>query len=158
MFRLEVEGDIPKTSAMLTQAALRMRGVARDNVFSFAQQIRQELVSGIQQSKFQLLQLTPAYQEKKDKVYGSKPILIATSEYVDAIKVLGTASDQEIGVGFEPGQRNLSGQPLERVATSLEFGTSRMGARPHWRPIAEQAQRTIVSVGQRTYEGIGLPK
>jgi hypothetical protein len=61
--------------------------------------------------------------------------LIATKKYVRSIKAIRTV-DKKNGVMYSTGPvgKMANGIPLTRLGRWLEFGTSKMPPREHWRP------------------------
>ena len=63
--------------------------------------------------------------------------MIATGEYLEKI-ISERVEDDTSGIvfrcGMAPGIHHSSGLPLVTLQRYLENGTSRMPARPHWRP------------------------
>ena len=86
--------------------------------------------------------LTDKYAKEKARKGLDPRILIATGKYKDAIKVLREET-REDGVTYSVGVEGTfttkkNGQevelPLELLGRWLEFGTSKMPPREHWRP------------------------
>lgn len=108
---------------------------AHNSVHALALGMREDLVNRIEHQRFHHAPLAPSTVEAKKKAGLDPRILIATHEYIDAIEVepLPDGSGYRIGVGNKV--HSGSGVSMRDLARWLEFGTSKMPARPHWRPI-----------------------
>lgn len=113
---------------------------ARSTIDQFGQQFRDDLVERIESQRFRHAPLSPGYVEAKRRAGLDPRILIATHEYLDSIEVspLTDGSGVRVGVG---GRTHSGGIPMRQLARMLEFGTIRMPARPHWRPLASIYKR-----------------
>jgi hypothetical protein len=102
-----------------------------------SQQFVDEIKFKIASQLFNHAPLSRAYYEGKLKAGQDPRILIQSSEYIDSFMYEELTHETE-GITFRVGVPNTlhsgSGLPMKLLQKFLEFGTSRMPARPHWRP------------------------
>lgn len=86
--------------------------------------------------------LNPKYKAWKIRKGLDPRILIAYGYYINSIKVYRSNKDWVVGV--DPFQIHpKTGIRMKKLARYLEYGTSRMPARPHWRPAFEHVRKHI---------------
>lgn len=104
-------------------AGSRNYGRKTDSVIKkLAEEVANEVRTGVENQSFQLVALTPKYAARKARERLDPRILIATKEYIRKIKA----------VKIKTGAYGIEGN-LE-LARRLEYGTKTMKARPHWEP------------------------
>jgi hypothetical protein len=113
------------------------------------------MVDMLMGGKFDVAPLSENYAARKVRMYGARPVLIADGEYAREVKVVPTEGG-DYTVGFEDGAVASNGQLFSRIAACLEFGTSTMPGRPHWRPTIEYAQQNMPSVGRKVIGDLRL--
>ena len=75
-------------------------------------------------------------------------ILLAYHYYVNSITAYRSGNDWVVGIKpFQKHPKTL--MSMEKLARFLEFGTSRMPPRPHWRPAFYEAQKNAGKVLRR---------
>lgn len=105
-----------------------------------ATKFRDKLVSVIENQSFNWKPLSEKYKERKIKEGYDPRIFIRTGDYIDSITVFRDVY-RDKGVVYSIGveDREHKGEDndinLVLLARFLEFGTSKMPARPHWRPV-----------------------
>lgn len=125
--------------------------VAREKCREFATEFVEELTERIERQQFHHVPLSPEYLRAKIEAGHDPRILIATQEYLNSIQVepLPESDGFRVGVGD---QVHESGVPMRQLARGHEFGTSRMPARPHWRPMASlyrsRSREMAAEIGQ----------
>lgn len=127
------------------RAARRLKVVApavlSTEMLNWARGTRDDLVNNLKQQKFDHAELHPETKRRK-KAAGHDPDkkLIATGDYVNAIKVL-PMGPYMWQVGITKNATNRRGVSLTTVGMVNEFGSARQNipARPHWRPTYERA-------------------
>jgi len=79
--------------------------------------------------------LSPKYLAMKERTGLDTRILIASGKYVRSIKSIRTV-DEDKGVMYSVGPvgKTANKIPLTLLARWLEYGTTKMPAREHWRP------------------------
>ena len=86
--------------------------------------------------------LNSQYKAWKIKKGLDPRILIAYGYYLNSIKVYKSGKDWVVGV--DPFQIHpKTGIRMKKLARYLEYGTSKMPARPHWRPAFEYIRKHI---------------
>lgn len=106
----------------------------------FGKKVEQELRRRIKQQKLEVPGLTPAYLAEKARRKWSLKTLIRTGGYMNSIRAQYTnGSLKLLPVGEDP----ISGVKYSEIARHLEFGTRRMPARPHWRPMIPWAKKAF---------------
>jgi len=125
MFKIKV--DQVRANRYLKQKQQGFVLVMKQYVEQVAQQYFDEIKDTIQKQKGKWVPLTPEYQAFKAR-YGLDPrILIATGGYEQSIVV-----EQVNSYSWK-----VYPKGNEKLAEWLEFGTSSMPSRPHWR-LAQQ--------------------
>jgi len=105
----------------------------------YLEEKREEFEAYIEQDVFGLAPLSDRYLRWKLSKGLDPRTLIATGTYLAAIK-LAPVDIGGWGIGILHGEYGDNGQPLKAIGEALEYGTSRMPPRPHWRPMAELIQ------------------
>ena len=106
--------------------------------------IRDELKSAIINQKYNWAPLTQDYADLKAQKNLDPRILISTSQYLDAIKIRYRKEGKAVGLPLTGLHKNVQGGtdlPFHTLAAFLEYGTSSMPARQHWRPTQSKAVR-----------------
>ena len=108
-------------------SALRMKYISEE----FAKMVR----GIIYKQTYNWPPLTEKYLRMKERTGLDTRTLIATKKYVKSIKSIRTV-DNEKGVVYSTGPvgKTAEGIPLTLLGRWLEYGTSKMPAREHWRP------------------------
>lgn len=127
-----------------------------------ANEFKDELQFRIASQSFGHRALNPAYRMGKVRARLDPRILIASGEYLNSFTVedLSSREHREIhgieGQGFVVGVRSGihsgSGLPYRVLARVHEFGTSRVPARPHWRPMSAIYRRRSAELGHMLQE------
>jgi len=130
----------------------------------FVNSVKDRLVDGIRSGSFSVPPLTEAYRKEKSSWTGvdstgglvGLPVLMRSGGYVNAIKAI----HDKLGwrIGFKQSDKNERQTSYDDIAKWLEFGTSRMVARPHWRPTAEYARQNVPSVGRAVMSTIRVAR
>lgn len=94
---------------------------------------RTDLIERIEDQRFQHAPLSPKYLEWKQRKGLDERILIATRFYIDHIAVRRSHRGYKVGVG--DARSPNAKVSLRQIVRWLEFGTTQMPARPHWRPM-----------------------
>ena len=114
-----------------------------------AKKTKDALQYAIWTQRYNLAPLTIKYLTKKIAKGLDPRILLATQEYYLSIIVV-RLEDPVKGVmyyvGVKPGKHSQSDITYDQLARMLEFGTSRMPARPHWRPTW-----SVIKVNSKNY-------
>lgn len=102
--------------------------------FDFSLYVKQIIYT----QKYKWVPLSDRYLASKKRRGLDDRILIATKEYIQSIKPRprkrdGRVTTWVVGPGHHK-TKHSSGVPMHQLGRWLEFGTSRMPARPHWRP------------------------
>ncbi len=123
---------------------LMKRAVVLEQGFQrfMAERIAEHLKNGIfrQKWKSRWKRLSPKYLKWKKRKGLDTRILLAHHYYISSITVYRSGGDWVVGV--KPFQKHpATGVRMEKLARFLEFGTSRMPPRPHWRPALEEVRR-----------------
>lgn len=139
MIRFHLTG-VEEFKAGLAAARDALPELARKAVGEFSGKTRDFLVGRIRSGSLPNVRITQSTLNKRQDP--ASPPLIDTKEYVDNIGV----TNDGMGVG-------LLDQALEKRATALEFGTSKMTAKPHWR-VAEAwaAVNVEAEIGPKTVD------
>lgn len=93
--------------------------------------------------------LNPEYLARKKKLGYDERILIATGQYVKALTVIkvmeepkegtkGSKGIYRVGVGVRENATRRARVAMGQLMKWLEYGTTRMPPRAHWRPVWEQ--------------------
>jgi len=88
--------------------------------------------------------LSDAWLERKRREGYDLRILVMTQEYVDNISVIETPTPRsrggtfEVSVGFPNKPHSRAKVAFAQLMLWLEYGTRKMPARPHWRPVWER--------------------
>lgn len=124
-----------------------------------ANEFKDELQFRIASQAFGHRPLNPAYRMGKVRARLDPRILIATGEYLESFTVedLSSREHQErhgiegpgFVVGVRDGIHSGSRLPYRVMARIHEFGTSRIPARPHWRPMSAIYRRRSAELGRR---------
>lgn len=127
----------PRIESEFDQAARRV-----------AEEVAKRVKQRIRSQAYGHAPLSPKYRAWKIKKGLSPKILIATGQYVGSIRAWkeGRGSWH---AGVTPGARHSSGVDMQQLAVWLEYGTSRMPARPHWRIELEWAEKQMMFFGAR---------
>lgn len=126
--RVRKTGPWSNYPTKLRQASADVHQDVLDATRKFVGEVREYLVSGVAQNRFRVAPITETTRRLRVGDKNAHP-LIDTHDYLDAIQV------QDVPGGFRLGfEKDPRGRDLDKVAQRLEFGTSRMPARPHWRP------------------------
>ena len=110
----------------------------RDEVMQLAEDIVRELRRVIENQLLTWKPLSAAYLRRKRRLNLDERILIATGHYLDSIQVRTDPNDDwKITIGFYENQQHpvYEGIDFNDLARWLEYGTTQMAARPHWRPV-----------------------
>ncbi len=95
-----------------------------------------------QKWKYKWKPLNPDYKMWKIRKGLDRRIFIAYGYYLDSIKVYQSGHDWVVGV--DPFRIHMkTGIRMKKLARYLEYGTSKMPARPHWRPAYEYVRKHI---------------
>ena len=95
-----------------------------------------------QRWKYKWKPLNPQYKAWKMRKGLDPRILIAYGYYINSIKTYKSGRDWVVGV--DPFQIHpKTGIRMKKLARYLEYGTSKMPARPHWRPAFEYVRKHI---------------
>jgi hypothetical protein len=121
----------------------------------FANEFKDELVFRIASQAFNHQPLNPDYKAGKVAQGLDPRILIATREYLDSIQVTKLIGEYGYRVGVPNRIHSGSNISLRDLARMLEFGTSRMPARPHWRPMASIYHNKAVKMADSVNEDLG---
>lgn len=137
--------------------------VLRKESNDYARAIREEIVRRITEQDFDP-GLEPLAQSTIDKK-GDDRLLIDTGQYIEALQVTETDTGPIVGFGnathheewqkmVKPPRKTKKGKeipaeyvkitrerPMQEISDMLEYGTSRMPARPHIRPVVAKVQR-----------------
>ena len=86
--------------------------------------------------------LNPEYKAWKIRKGLDHRIFIAYGYYLDSIKTYQSGQDWVVGV--DPFRIHIkTGIRMKKLARYLEYGTSKMPPRPHWRPAYEYVRKHI---------------
>lgn len=100
---------------------------------SQARATQKNIVSGIQSQSYGHAPLSASTKEYKARKGLDSRILIATGTYIKSIEVWRD-DENTWCVGVKKGTRHPSnGEDVGQIGLWLEYGTSNMPARPHWR-------------------------
>lgn len=124
------------TAVLLRRIAKRLKHeIPNIHVKRFAEITQKKLQEGIRKQTFKLAPLTKHYLRRKVREGYDRRILMRSSEYVDSIQIFKQGR-RIWGVGI-PVRKKSHKKTLEmwKLAHYLEYGTKRMPARPHWRPV-----------------------
>lgn len=108
--------------------------VLKEQTLNKANEMATELRDRIEDQSLKLAPLSPITIAKK----GHEDILIDTRQYIDAIQVEETEFGATVGVSDTIHKSGKSQIAMTELADYLEHGTSKMPARPHWRPVMEK--------------------
>jgi len=125
--------DWDATARRLTAACNRAKSVPKKVVVEFAEEVAKEWQKRIYGQQFRLKKLTREYMDWKIAFGYDRRILIRTGKYVESVIVRRTKTGAM--VDLDARKRTFSGEPLWKLAHWLEYGTSKMDPRPHWRPL-----------------------
>ena len=94
--------------------------------------------------------LNREYYIGKIKMHQDPRILIRTGEYLEGIthEEVEEAGSVVFRCGMRSGLHRSSGLPIRLLQKFLEQGTSRMPARPHWRPMIVEWQSRSNELGR----------
>lgn len=104
----------------------------------FGKRVELELRRRIIQQKLDVPGLTPTYLAEKARRKWSLKTLFRTGGYVHSIRARYSNGFLRI---LPEGEDPVSGVKYREIAKHLEFGTRRMPARPHWRPMIPWAKK-----------------
>lgn len=117
----------------------------KNEINNLAREIVREIKRIIRSQSLTWKPLSPSYVRRKRRLGWDSRILIATQQYINAIRAWVDESQEDkdrrrvfIGVtGTHTVTINRRAYTVSMVdlANWLEFGTTRMAARPHWRPV-----------------------
>lgn len=126
--RVRKTGPWSNYPAKLRRASVDVQQEVLDVTRGFVQEVREYLVDGVASDRFRLAPITEA---TRDRRLGNQdaPPLIDTHDYMDAIQVQGIPGGFRLGLEKDP-----TGRDLDKISKRLEFGSSSMPPRPHWRP------------------------
>jgi hypothetical protein len=99
------------------------------------------------------LPLSPAYLQYKEKMGFAKGIWIRTGQLVDSIIVLQRGDHWMVGIDPTANYPGAAGIPVLTIAKFMEFGTTKMPARPLFRPIANYLNAHISRYFQMFIKG-----
>lgn len=127
-----------------------------------ANEFQRDLVRHIQHQLFNhavTAPLRPRYKEYKRKKGLDPRILIATGRYLQKIVVIPTKHGAGVGMARGthprlPGSKRGRGISYDKLADYLEWGTSKMKPRPHWRPIIAQWEQKSEDVANTFMQAI----
>jgi hypothetical protein len=130
-----------RATALMSRFAQAFRQAVPELFVEFGEEKAQEFIDElkfkISSQLFNHHPLNYEYYLGKLKLRLDPRILIATGEYLNNM-VVERIEDDTSGVTFRCGMaagiHQSSGLPLTTLQRYLEDGTSRMPARPHWRP------------------------
>lgn len=118
--------EVKKKLERINQRARRAKVIEE-----FSEEVRLKLVETIEKQGFKHQGLTKDWAAKKRRMGLDPRILIADGEYV------GSIFSGQTSTGFFVSTPDS----MAKLAGWLEFGTRRMTARPHWRPVMAWAGR-----------------
>jgi hypothetical protein len=113
--------------------------IASGELKRIAEEFAKYVQTIIYKQKYKWKPLSARYLQRKKDQHLDLRILIATKAYVQSIRAIPRRRDKKVvswsvGPGGPGEIHEPSGLKLKTLARWLEFGTSRMPARPHWRP------------------------
>lgn len=113
---------------------------AQEILREMANRFRNSLVAAIEAQSFFWMPLSEAYLAQKIEAGLDQRTLIATGEYVDSIYVEEQQGQGVITISVTLPDRahEATGINLRLLSRYLEYGTTRMPARPHWRPVMDR--------------------
>lgn len=113
-----------------------------------AQKMAEEVKSVIKEQKEAWPPLNPYYKKRKVKAGYDPRMLIATGQYLSSITVY--RSNNVWVVGTKPFRQHMGSKlnkgkmvPMSKLALWLEYGTSKMPARPHFRPAFYRTRQRV---------------
>lgn len=106
----------------------------------FGKKVEHELRRRIVTQKLNVPALSSAYLREKAQRRWSLKTLVRTGGYAKAIRAKYIKGQLRI---VAEGEDAISGVKYGEIARHLEFGTKRMPARPHWRPMIPWAKRAF---------------
>jgi len=141
MITVKTTGGWGTFAGTISQAKGKIRTEGNKAVKKLADDAYGHLVEDIVLQRLTLAPLSAPYASTKPP---GRPILMNSQEYVLQLGVLKDQGGYRLGLkkgsklkGDDSSRhvtrRRNKGASLEQVATYLEFGTSRMPPRPHWR-------------------------
>jgi len=132
-FKIE-ERDIQKAVKKIVQQSQELFEYITHQTKLELEKYAEDLRDFIKEQKGNWEELSEQYKAYKQRKGLDPRILIATGKYLNSIKVV-----QE-GTRFK-----IVPEGYEELAQYLEFGTSRMPARPHWTYIDIQIRYTLIN-------------
>lgn len=126
---------------------------------SYADSFRNDLTTAIRSQKYYWVPLNKKYLERKRKAGLDLRKLIATTNYMKEIRVkLNKVSLKDLKISYEvsPPRTRIKPSKLnknpkityEKLARIHEYGTSRIPARPHWRPATAEFKARAPALGK----------
>lgn len=74
---------------------------------------------------------------------GNRKVYFETGQYLDSIDVIVKDKGEGVTIAVAPIGSHSSGLDMQELAVMLEYGTSKMPARPLWRPSFREVQGTL---------------
>lgn len=120
------------------------RNAMMKHVLEFVTEVKNRVEQSILSQSFKISPLTKKYLKWKIAKGYSTRVLIRTGRYVKSIvikRIDDPKTKEGLGyaVGIDGRKKTASGEPMWKLAAWLEYGTKRMPARPHWRPVTAWA-------------------
>jgi len=155
MIKVKTTGGWGTFAGTVSQAKNAVRVEGDKAVKKLADDAYTHILEDIVHKRLTLPPLSEPYASTKPP---GRPIFINTQEYVLHLSVIRDQGGYRLGLksgkNLKKGdssrkvtrKRNKQAS-LEQVATYLEFGTSRMPARPHWRPTVEWVKTKVKDRG-----------
>lgn len=149
-------GTPSRPGPVLLEVRNEIENVSKDLVTEFRDNIRKNV--------FDMAPLSPRYKAWKIRKGLDRRILIAQKKYIQAIGYENTPYGVRIGVmkGFRVDKiKKKDGTTQKKVIRYkdlvrwLEYGTTKMPPRPHWRPQMRKWKRNRKEYGMRLKGAIG---
>lgn len=133
--------DFPKRTGKMGRA---LKVGAEQQIRGMAEAVRQHIVTNMWMNGFHVVPIKESTLKRRENK--TTPPLIDTASYVNSIKV---RRDPE---GYRVGPE----KKYDPIAAYLEFGTSKMPARPHWRPTFLWARVNLGLAGRAVLNGLAV--
>jgi hypothetical protein len=140
------------------QLPKQLTEVATTKVGKIAKEKAKEIRHNIFAQLYKHIPLNPQYRADKIRKGFDSRILLRTKTYASSIGVWRRKKKNviEFSVGVPSNKRNLDGVLLKDIGRWLEFGTSKMVARPHFSPVLFKMKAQLPSYIRQINKEIDL--
>ena len=153
MLKFSQYGDWARANVVLRGLANNMTDVFRATIDKDGEMIRQKLIGHINAQDLGWTPLSPKTVARK----GHDTIYVETGSLKNGIKVRRISSPAKgysISVGCNPWTKNSKGDKLSDILIYLEYGTSKIPARPLLRPTWDEVKSVVKEDMRKTLRGL----